>query len=450
MHSASRLLVVLLLVATPATACLVDGDCVDATVCNGAETCVAGACQPDTPLDCNDTNSCTIDSCNPATGCLNTPLANNTSCSDGDVCNGPETCQGGLCTPGTPPNCADASPCTIDSCDSLAGHCVYTPVANGTPCADTNVCNGSESCQGGLCAPGTALDCSDGNDCTADTCNPLSGCAHTVATDGTVCGDDNPCTGTETCLAGTCMPGIPIPEGGSCDDGNVCNGAEICQSSVCAPGTALDCDDGNVCTDDACHITLGCLHDIAICEDANPITLDLCVPITGCEFHALVPGHLLLLRANPANPTRTKMRVVAAAAGPLANPPPNGGPSDPVVAGASLRVVTNAFDHTYPLPAGHWTYIGRPGDNNGYRYRDKFHEAGPIIALALRSAGLSVASGKGQNLQFTLPSDPDPVQVVLRLGATKYCMSFGGEKRFVPDNQFFKARNALAPAACPL
>src|SRR5262245_52581106 len=159
--------------AGSAQACVADTECADATVCNGIETCVAGVCQPGTAPNCNDGTPCTTDSCDPVTGCQHAPVPNNTSCSDGNVCNGPETCQSGVCTPGIPPNCVDANPCTADSCSTLLNHCVYTPVSNGTPCADANVCNGAETCQGGLCAPGTALDCNDGDDCTVDTCNAV-------------------------------------------------------------------------------------------------------------------------------------------------------------------------------------------------------------------------------------------------------------------------------------
>jgi len=39
------------------TGCTTDSQCTDSTVCNGAERCVGGTCQPGTPLDCNDGNA---------------------------------------------------------------------------------------------------------------------------------------------------------------------------------------------------------------------------------------------------------------------------------------------------------------------------------------------------------------------------------------------------------
>ena len=44
--------------------------------------------------------------------------------------------------------------------------------------------------------------------------------------------------------------------------------------------------------------------------------------------------------------------------------------------------------------------------------------------------------------------NPSPVGVVLRLGGTRYCMSFGGTTAFVPDVHF-GGTDAPAPAACP-
>jgi hypothetical protein len=47
----------------------------------------------------------------------------------------------------------------------------------GSPCLDDTVCNGDESCDGaGTCVAGTPLECSDGELCTRDTCDPVLGC----------------------------------------------------------------------------------------------------------------------------------------------------------------------------------------------------------------------------------------------------------------------------------
>jgi hypothetical protein len=56
------------------------------------------------------------------------------------------------------------------------------------------VCDGSESCLAGICRAGTALDCDDADDCTADACDPTAGCRHVTL------------AGCASCAAGTRVP----------------------------------------------------------------------------------------------------------------------------------------------------------------------------------------------------------------------------------------------------
>src|SRR5262249_55215737 len=214
--------------------------CADSTVCNGAEVCQAGVCQPGSPLNCDDGNPCTTDTCLPVSACQHTSLPNGAACPDATVCNGAETCLAGVCIAGTPLNCNDNNPCTLDTCDPVAG-CRHTPVANGTPCPDATVCNGAETCSAGVCVSNAPLNCNDNNACTTDSCDAVSGCIHApiagcrpcgVAAD---CNDSNPCT-NDVCNAGVCQ-NTSVPNGTTCLDGNVCNGTEICTGGICNPGT---------------------------------------------------------------------------------------------------------------------------------------------------------------------------------------------------------------------
>ncbi len=75
-------------------------------------------------------------------------------------------------------SCDDGNPCTTDTCS--AGVCAHAPVRDGTSCSDGNLCNGTEICQAGVCRAGTPLVCNDGNPCTTDTCSPTRGCVHTA------------------------------------------------------------------------------------------------------------------------------------------------------------------------------------------------------------------------------------------------------------------------------
>jgi len=224
--------------------CTSDAQCSDGNACNGAETCSAGTCAAGSPLTCSDSNVCTSDACNPASGCVFDPVANGTSCADPDTCNGGETCQAGVCTSGTPLDCNDSNVCTADTCTSPSG-CSSTPVTDGTSCADSNLCNGAETCQGGGCAPGTPPSCDDGNVCTADGCDPGTGCTASPLADGTACGD-----------------------------GNACNGDETCQGGGCAPGTPPSCDDGDPCTADSCDGALGCVHTAIECSGPPTCSYD--------------------------------------------------------------------------------------------------------------------------------------------------------------------------------
>jgi hypothetical protein len=73
-------------------------------------------------------------------------------------------------------NCDDGVGCTVDACDALLG-CSNTP--DDSACNDGNVCNGEETCDPDAdCQDGEPLNCDDGNACTADSCDPETGCAN--------------------------------------------------------------------------------------------------------------------------------------------------------------------------------------------------------------------------------------------------------------------------------
>lgn len=76
----------------------------------------------------------------------------------------------------TPSDCDDADPCTLDGC--WGDLCTHAPIS-GEPCSDGNVCNGAESCDAGKCVPGKPPSVDDGNPCTDDACDPVKGVTHT-------------------------------------------------------------------------------------------------------------------------------------------------------------------------------------------------------------------------------------------------------------------------------
>lgn len=218
-------------VATPSA-------CVDSNLCNGTETCSAGVCQAGTPPSTNDGNACTTDGCNPATGVTHTPVASGSACPDSTLCNGNETCNAtGVCQAGTPPVTNDNNVCTSDSCDAVLG-VQHTPVSSGTPCLDANVCNGAEACDGaGACAAGAPLPTNDGNACTIDSCDPSSGVSHTPSTEpgcpGADCTEESDCVPGEVCEFGVSCAGQKRCVSGC--RGNVeCAANETCVEADCS------------------------------------------------------------------------------------------------------------------------------------------------------------------------------------------------------------------------
>jgi hypothetical protein len=94
----------------------------------------------------------------------------------------------GFCAAGTPQNCNDNNPCTLDPCLEPGG-CFHFPAAPTFTCNDNNACTLNDMCDGaGGCSPGTTRVCDDGSECTTDTCNMATGCVFTPRT-GT-CTDD--------------------------------------------------------------------------------------------------------------------------------------------------------------------------------------------------------------------------------------------------------------------
>src|SRR5262249_51946526 len=152
-------------------------DCSDGNRCNGLETCVAGACQAGIPLVCDDGNACTTDSCDPATGCVHAAVAGCAPCA-------------------AAPDCNDGNRCTTDAC--VGGRCAHTALADGTACDDGLFCNGVETCRGGVCTSGTPVRCDDGSPCTVDTCDEgRRACTHAAVAG--CCTTDADCAVTDRC-----------------------------------------------------------------------------------------------------------------------------------------------------------------------------------------------------------------------------------------------------------
>jgi len=164
-----------------ATRCTTGADCSGGDACvGGCRQCGNGFLDDGEECDDGDANGSGPDQCR--------PTCERPRCGDG-VRDAGEECDVGVAACGaacrcdcTLPaqscgECDDGDPCTADTCDAVAG-CVHAPLPDGTPCADGTVCNGEETCRGGMCVAGVAPRCDDGDGCTEDGCDAITGCTH--------------------------------------------------------------------------------------------------------------------------------------------------------------------------------------------------------------------------------------------------------------------------------
>ena len=277
----------------PVDGCMHDpvaGACDDGSACTTGDTCTAGSCTG-TPVTCADTNPCTDEWCDPASGCV---ISNHTrSCNDNNACTTGEACLDGVCAGGQDVDCDDGNLCTSEYCDPAQNGCVYE--YNTFSCDDDNLCTTGDQCSEGSCT-GRAVSCADGNTCTADLCDPVTGCSNPAITGS--CNDDNACTANDTCgIDGVCrgetieciddntctddtcdreLGCVFVPRSGSCNDNDACTTNDICGDDGICGGTPVSCDDHDPCTYDTCNAETGaCSHmpaSGASCDDGNICT----------------------------------------------------------------------------------------------------------------------------------------------------------------------------------
>jgi hypothetical protein len=236
--------------------------CSDGNACTDGDICAGGGCSSGGPLNCDDTNGCTDDSCNPASGCVNT---NNTDpCSDGNACTTSDTCGGGNCNGGSLLSCDDTNGCTDDSCDPASG-CVNTN--NTDPCSDGNACTEGDICAGGSCSSGGPVTCDDGFACSTDVCDEGVGMCVYDAVD-CICGDSLPGPAEQ------CDP--PASQGGTpgctdnctfvCSTGTI--GELICVGGTLGASCAMNADCDDVGEDGVC-IAQTCQPSPEICNNRD-------------------------------------------------------------------------------------------------------------------------------------------------------------------------------------
>ncbi len=284
----------------------------DGNLCTVDDSCNDGVCNPgmETTSCPSDPNPCMENACNPLTGlCESTPL-DGVPCSDGNPCTQDEMCVMGTCT-SPAVDCDDGIDCTVDTCDAMLG-CLHTAdnttCDDGLPCTadvccggddspgeclkstgcinppvdggpagmvecDGNLCTLDDSCNDGVCIPGTMMmGCpADANPCTDEVCNPMTGLCEIVNDNTNLCSDNSACTTMDACVNGVCIGSVPP----NCDDGFACTTDTCSALAGCmhTPNNAA-CDDGDACTTDICDLAVGCVNPCT--DEIDP------VPTGGC------------------------------------------------------------------------------------------------------------------------------------------------------------------------
>ena len=223
--------------------------------------------------------------------------------------------------------------------------------------------------------------------------------------------------------------------------GGVCGKADRTLSADLGGHTLRVYDSGDQDTGD---------FQVALC---NPTTTTTTTTIFGATTTTTtlggggdqpVSGASLFLKDSDKTQKRRIVLVSKDAALTIGQGPGSG--DDPTQHGSSLRVrsLTGGFDATYDLEPVGWRPLKKRDPSKGWKYT-----RGNAIKLLLLKSGKQLRIvGRGAALQHTLGTDPNPVDVVFSLGARRYCMSFGGQPKFVAGKTY-KAKDAAAPVKCP-
>lgn len=203
----------------------------DRSHCDVGLACIQGVCVP----DCGN-RQCGDDGFGGS--CGNCPGA---SC-DGLKWTPASWCEAGRCLlEGEVRDCDDGNVCTTDSCDSVSG-CGHQ--FNSLECASAKCEWGiyykAVLCSQGSCLPQQMVDCDDDNDCTTDKCMPELGCQYEY--------NRNPCRWTNQCSwrpdpvngGAWVYVGIAYCIDGGCGEEE----EEVCENRYCY---STNCQDGKGC-----------------------------------------------------------------------------------------------------------------------------------------------------------------------------------------------------------
>ena len=120
--------------------------CNDESACTENDVCSNGVCEG-TAITCDDENECTMNTCDAAMGCIFTPK-NGEFCDDNNLCTQNDTCNSSGQCRGQPITCDDHDSCTVDTCEPATG-CVFNQLPYWYPDGDRD---GVGNTTGRICA----------------------------------------------------------------------------------------------------------------------------------------------------------------------------------------------------------------------------------------------------------------------------------------------------------
>ena len=153
-------------------------DCDDGNPCTEGEGCQGGECYAGAPVNCDDGKECTADDCDPeGEGCTHAPEEDGLVCILPSACD-VATCLAGECQVDEALDCNDDNPCTTDICSPQTG-CQNTPLTCEAESSVQCLTAGCDPAVGGCSFVTDDSLCNDGIACSEDACAPAIGCSHT-------------------------------------------------------------------------------------------------------------------------------------------------------------------------------------------------------------------------------------------------------------------------------
>ncbi|MBK6921933.1 MAG: hypothetical protein IPH07_31340 [Deltaproteobacteria bacterium] len=167
------------------------GDCQERR-CDGRGAIVDAIDGDDEPAD--DGNVCTDEVCNG--GVAGHPAALIGTACPGGQCNGAGACVECL----DDADCPSNAPCMVGACEG--GSCQIVPAMVGTSCSDGQFCNGAETCNamGNCVSPGNPCPGPDGDSDCSEVCNEMTDMCTGNDPSGSECGDCRTCNASGSCV----------------------------------------------------------------------------------------------------------------------------------------------------------------------------------------------------------------------------------------------------------